>query len=160
MDYKHDYGQSYVNLADTGFIDFGQSYDENFEWEQYLNDLLLTQPQADNAEGFLGPFQQNLHSSYTPVSDESTRAKRFTCGECGSQFEYKKDLERHVKSKHRRDGDSTYKCRCGKTDPRKDNHRRHVKKCKNRYLIGNSYTCVCGGEYANPDEYLGHTCVA
>ncbi|KAI1164538.1 hypothetical protein F5B18DRAFT_670849 [Nemania serpens] len=98
---------------------------------------------------------QLQHSQEHPALPlKPIRVKPFGCV-CGRYFEYKKDFVRHVRSKHPNDGDPVFKCRCGKADPRKDNHKRHVKGCAKACPVGNAYTCTCGRRYANFNEYLG-----
>ncbi|KAF7538558.1 hypothetical protein G7054_g2776 [Neopestalotiopsis clavispora] len=81
-----------------------------------------------------------------------------TC--CGHTFGRSKDLKRHKSTVHREDNDPVYTCRCGKDDPRKDNHGRHVRvcvnpPCKEPPSLG-SYVCKCSHSSQERDGHLEH----
>jgi len=60
-----------------------------------------------------------------------TRSKPFTCqlGRCGASFPSQKDLVRHHHSQQHAALPS-FRCACDKPESRRDNHKRHVEKCK------------------------------
>ncbi|KAI0596826.1 hypothetical protein F4775DRAFT_280118 [Biscogniauxia sp. FL1348] len=50
----------------------------------------------------------------------------------------------------------TYTCRCGKTDKRKDNYKRHLITCKKSHLLDH-FICVCGLELnASSQDMISH----
>ncbi|KAM0799176.1 hypothetical protein BDR22DRAFT_342422 [Usnea florida] len=71
---------------------------------------------------------------------------RFRCERAGCEqvFTNKRGRDRHYKTRAHaaeRGADPTYQCRCGVTDARKDNYRRHLKSCKKDSLM--PYQCLC-----------------
>lgn len=79
----------------------------------------------------------------------------FPCQNCDSIFSSRKDRRRHGDSIHRTG--SRFRCRCGKFDPRKDNHDRHVRSCRisQNGLYKHRFCCRCGVE-TDPNEPLTH----
>ncbi|KAK4223492.1 hypothetical protein QBC38DRAFT_487641 [Podospora fimiseda] len=82
-------------------------------------------------------------------SDAKSPRRRLSC--CGKDFHSPRDLDRHFNSFH---GSERLKCRCGKLNSRKDNHKRHVSKC--RLPTVTSYRCSCGREDHIKDKHLSH----
>lgn len=80
---------------------------------------------------------------------------RFACQEadCLLQFSSQKDLDRHFESVHGTDL-VKFRCVCGKLDSRKDNHDRHVRKC--RLPKQDSYRCRCGSTSDRATAHLDH----
>ncbi|KAK0623780.1 hypothetical protein B0T14DRAFT_517043 [Immersiella caudata] len=93
-------------------------------------------------------------STGTPASSIASTSSRFACRESrcsGRAFRNQKDLDRHFDSIH---GTDVFHCRCGKSEKRKDNQDRHVRKC--RLDVRGAYRCPCGHTTASPKEYLTH----
>ncbi|KAI1820292.1 hypothetical protein F4861DRAFT_543080 [Xylaria intraflava] len=64
------------------------------------------------------------------------------CDICSRWFSLEKDLRRHKSSVHRQPSDPAFRCRCGHEDSRKDNYKRHLRKCK-KELVNPYYACKC-----------------
>src|SRR4051812_33556460 len=89
----------------------------------------------------------------TPLSISCSRhivqahpGPRLTCGDTnaactGVTFGIEKDLLRHLQgAKHR---DFRYTCGCGTSKARKDEHRNHLRNCKDPEMVS-FYLCACG----------------
>lgn len=89
----------------------------------------------------------------SPNYSTNSMKTHFACKEkgCSKQFSSYKDLNRHFDSLH---GRSFFRCRCGKKNARKDNHERHVIKCR-RPSIGWFY-CRCGQRVEAVQDHLQH----
>ncbi|KAI1086665.1 hypothetical protein F5B19DRAFT_122100 [Rostrohypoxylon terebratum] len=104
--------------------------------------------------------QNGCQSQLSPTKDpsrivsSSKRTKRPQCEQCGRAFTKKNDLKRHTESKHYVHGPK-YRCICGHAQPRKDNHKRHVKSCENPRQH-TSYRCKCDEEHINKEIHLEH----
>lgn len=81
---------------------------------------------------------------------------RFACQEvdCPLQFSSQKDLDRHFESVHGVADLAKFQCACGKLDPRKDNHGRHVRTC--RRSRPTSFRCRCGTTSERAKAHLKH----
>jgi hypothetical protein len=110
---------------------------------------LLRIPPADT-DSLASDLTTPMSQSPGENSISASGLTRFACLEdgCSKRFSSKKDLDRHFDSMH---GTDYFRCRCGKIDARKDNHDRHVRKC--RRVITTSCRCGCG---ENSDDVLGH----
>ncbi|KAI1735288.1 hypothetical protein F4680DRAFT_470182 [Xylaria scruposa] len=158
MDDKDSRSHHHVGPTAFWVAEDGQPDDPTFCLEEWVDVPALTGQwhSQDNGAGNSEVFSpQEVRQNYTSAHGESAHAKRFACEKCNHPFGSAKDLKRHKKSKHRTDSSPVFKCRCGKTDPRKDNHKRHVMKCGGDPQYGSLYTCICGTRYANFGEYLG-----
>ncbi|KAI1121394.1 hypothetical protein F5Y10DRAFT_272143 [Nemania abortiva] len=118
-------------------------------------DDIISYPAAtqDLALGYSPP--PALASSASPTTAMTDLSRQFPCTMCPNSFKYRKDLNRHLDTVHKTLDDPVYRCRCGKTDTRKDNCRRHVRNCKgkhpDRYFI-----CKCGSTFTVKEEYIAH----
>ncbi|KAK4183441.1 hypothetical protein QBC35DRAFT_478158 [Podospora australis] len=88
-----------------------------------------------------------------------SKQPRFPCPvpNCGRAFTSPKDLRRHLDSIQHADpsgGKAFFRCRCGKLSPRKDNHDRHVRKC--RHPTQSPFRCRCGHETTSALHHLAH----
>ncbi|KAI0097360.1 hypothetical protein GGR51DRAFT_470229 [Nemania sp. FL0031] len=109
------------------------------DWFQFVEPLSGDEAVLANATPEIAPSPPNVRP-------------RFNL--CGYQSNYEKDIVRHTRSKHSQPSDRVFQCRCGKTDCRKDNHKRHVRSCNKRSSIGKPYICECGAWYPNLEKYL------
>jgi hypothetical protein len=74
---------------------------------------------------------------------------------CRQTFKRSKDLTRHLKTLHPSKDAKKSVCRCGKSDYRRDNHTRHVEKCK--FAVKTApFKCSQGHEYHSRAAYLNH----
>lgn len=101
------------------------------------------------------PGSSTIASLPTPTTPSTE--KSFICEQegCSRQFGSFKDLKRHFDSLH---GASFFRCRCGKKDARKDNHKRHFTKCR-LPTSGSStgrFCCRCGQKSESFDAHLIH----
>ncbi|KAI0533224.1 hypothetical protein GGR58DRAFT_506550 [Xylaria digitata] len=94
------------------------------------------------------PAQESSSRTGTPKA-----SRQYICPICSSELQSKKDLKRHSRSVHS-EYESLYHCGCGKADPRKDNHTRHVHTCKKRNSF--VYMCRCNFNCMGKDIYLEH----
>lgn len=100
--------------------------------------------------------------SSTPLTDVDNPVPgnrvpaRFVCQEerCSRSFGSQKDLDRHRDSVHGSSGADVFRCRCGKTEARKDNHDRHVRKCRLPTVA--PFCCRCGREAERVADHLEH----
>ncbi|KAI1438378.1 hypothetical protein GGR50DRAFT_426102 [Xylaria sp. CBS 124048] len=105
-----------------------------------------------------GSWDQLLLSLPTSTrSVTSSSLKSWLCNYCSQSFDLEKDLNRHVGSKHRVQGQPLYVCKCGYNNPRKDNHRRHLRSpdCK-RPAVRLYYTCICGWKCEDKTAHMRH----
>ncbi|KAI0445435.1 hypothetical protein F4803DRAFT_507748 [Xylaria telfairii] len=82
----------------------------------------------------------------------------YRCDRCSTGFKEKKDLVRHNRTIHRTDGDLYYWCRCGKNDPRKDNHLNHLRRispCQG-HSYNTCYICKCFFTCTDKQEHIDH----
>ena len=87
---------------------------------------------------------------------------RYSCqfAGCNKTFDRIKTRNRHYRTKkHKDERDAhsqteVYLCHCGKEDPRKDNHRRHLKNCKRTPIA--LYQCECGWQDVSREEHDTH----
>ncbi|KAI0530446.1 hypothetical protein GGR58DRAFT_518470 [Xylaria digitata] len=97
--------------------------------------------------GTLLPSVTNAPSPY--------QAQQHPCETCPRVFGRKKDLKRHMVTVHATGQELVYRCRCGKSDIRKDNHRRHIRTC-NKKNEGLGFFCKCLEKYEDEEMYLSH----
>lgn len=94
----------------------------------------------------------------TSTVKSSESSKRYSCNRCPQRFKQRKDLDRHTPIHDRVPGGQKikgrYLCQCGKLDHRKDNHKRHVEKCKKSG--GNNFVCQCLFETGHKEEHEDH----
>ncbi|KAK5636194.1 hypothetical protein RRF57_011906 [Xylaria bambusicola] len=90
----------------------------------------------------------------TDSSDSSVKQFKCDYSNCDKSYAHYKDLKRHQTTKHCGDQYS-YHCRCGKSCPRKDNHRRHLGKCKANTQHG-VYRCRCHHYSEDKADYDSH----
>ncbi|KAK4463245.1 hypothetical protein QBC42DRAFT_70499 [Cladorrhinum samala] len=93
----------------------------------------------------------------SPTNSSPSGSRRFQCGVpgCGQEFGSPKDLSRHEDSVHASNGDADhFRCQCGKTHARKDNHDRHARGC--RLPKTSTYRCRCGRETPSVTDHLAH----
>ena len=117
----------------------------------------LSQPPSEGSRLHKVPIPR-LSSHHCPICNKvfgTSRAfarhqndeHRFRCEKAGCEqvFTNKRGRDRHYKTRAHaaeRDSNPTYRCRCGKSDTRKDNHRRHLNSCKKDFMT--PYQCLCG----------------
>lgn len=77
------------------------------------------------------------------------------CSECKKPFNRQGDLDRHIKEMHPVDGEKKFECRCVYTSTRRDNYRRHLKKCSDEGLKP-VYRCFCGHHNESKERQLLH----
>lgn len=80
-------------------------------------------------------FMKSSLTSYSPSSSGS-----LICPLCSRTLADRRSLQRHMMEKHG-NPKACYRCRCGKGQPRKANHTRHIKRCGKP---GSAYVCICG----------------
>ena len=109
------------------------------------------QSRKSSSSSLTSPAAASTSYSTTPTDDDMKPRPRFACqhGQCTRAFRSQKDLGRHLDSVHRKS--AAFRCRCGKTFPRKDNHDRHVRGCRKEPVT--SFRCRCGSE---ADMIVGH----
>ncbi|KAI0907599.1 hypothetical protein F4823DRAFT_548282 [Ustulina deusta] len=96
-------------------------------------------------------------TSPTITTGSADQAKPYPCPSCPNMsFRYNKDLTRHTSTVHPTGYEPVYRCRCGKSDFRKDNHLRHVGTCARSRSGIHYYACRCRSTYKEKDEYIDH----
>ncbi|KAI1273438.1 hypothetical protein F5Y07DRAFT_402331 [Xylaria sp. FL0933] len=110
-------------------------------------------PQLNMATGLLSPL-----SPPVPTATYANQARPFACILCHDavSFTLAKDLNRHIRTVHATGYEDAYRCRCGKSGLRKDNHLRHVGKCSKSYPELHYFSCRCGSSYIDKKEYIDH----
>ncbi|GAW20951.1 hypothetical protein ANO14919_104640 [Xylariales sp. No.14919] len=96
-----------------------------------------------------------------PAVPSLNQVRPHSCNTCPTAFKHRKDLNRHMDTVHATGQELVYRCSCGKTDIRKDNHRRHVGTCTKK-RSDCPYICKCLSRYKDEEEYLSHisSCLA
>ncbi|KAH8201114.1 hypothetical protein TruAng_004741 [Truncatella angustata] len=89
-----------------------------------------------------------------PASPSGQGASKFPCPDCAKRFNKSNDLKRHVQTKHTSDG-PYFMCKCGYSNTRKDNYKRHVLTCKNDESDV-SYACICSHVSSSKERHLVH----
>ncbi|KAI0437264.1 hypothetical protein F4803DRAFT_162483 [Xylaria telfairii] len=98
--------------------------------------------------------------SRSPIPGPPYRCKVHTCSKV---FPNDRELQRHYKSRtHGQDlwddrsaaSNWSFKCACGKLDPRRDNHRRHVIGCQHE--VTGQYRCDKGHTRQDKEQWLAH----
>ncbi|KAI0543498.1 hypothetical protein F4679DRAFT_109710 [Xylaria curta] len=89
------------------------------------------------------------------VTAEVSPGKSLQCNDCSRCFKHKKDLNRHMKTVHATGNELFFRCRCGKTNLRKDNYICHVRPCSKVHLHS-EYSCRCATACADKDNHLVH----
>lgn len=123
---------------------------------------------CDRHDGFEGPnfYPSPSPSSVTslpppsllaPPSSQQQPHKPHKCTvyPCTSAFQHKKDLARHMKTVHSTGNEPYFRCRCDKTDIRKDNYLRHLEKCRRDYKHA-EYMCSCGDLCGDKGQHRLH----
>ena len=106
------------------------------------------------------PICQRVFGTPRAFAHHQNEEHKFWCEKdgCEQVFTTKRGRDRHYETRVHatgRDSDPTYQCRCGKTDARKDNHRRHLNSCKKDSLT--PYRCLCGTHTVlNKEEHEEH----
>ncbi|KAI0893037.1 hypothetical protein F4806DRAFT_499562 [Annulohypoxylon nitens] len=85
----------------------------------------------------------------------SSPEPHFFCEECKQSFKYEKDFSRHLQATAAHAEGPSYHCACGKEDPRKDNHKRHTKKCT-KMDDNAQYKCKCDITHLDKNAHLQH----
>jgi hypothetical protein len=118
------------------------------------NDISISQPAND--------LTINRKTSQRTAAGAYFHCRLFDQG-CKGVFRSQKDLDRHTKSKkhdpnlHGRDlrvSNNTFRCTCKKKTPRRDNHKRHVRGC--REIASVPFRCDKRHEFSCKKEYLDH----
>lgn len=108
----------------------------------------------------LAESQRPSYRYESQIAKVQSPSGQTTCSICGHAFARSKDLKRHKSTVHREDNDPVYLCRCGKDDPRKDNHGRHVKVCVNSPCMKppgfGAYVCKCLHSSQKQDDHMKH----
>jgi len=93
----------------------------------------------DTNEGYITSLQKKKYQT-------------FSCAECSKQFQYKQNLNRHMKRGHIRKKKDILCCpECGKTFQNSNNLNRHIKRGHNTKACDRCYI-----ELSSRDEYLTH----
>ncbi|RWA09194.1 hypothetical protein EKO27_g5903 [Xylaria grammica] len=94
---------------------------------------------------------------FPPLSTipSTSEVRPYSCHACSAVFAYLKDLRRHMETVHRDGQEAVFRCNCGKSDTRRDNHCRHIRNCTKK-RSGFLYGCKCLSWYAEEAEYLDH----
>ncbi|RYO74945.1 hypothetical protein DL764_010627 [Monosporascus ibericus] len=100
-----------------------------------------------------------------PPGRRGKTSHRPRCDLCDKDFFSPKDLKRHnlTTKKHSQKNHEhlqvpcpEYTCRCGFTQPRKDNHQRHLRTCKLKVKTHPGYICSCGREDRDKGGHKQH----
>lgn len=116
----------------------------------------------DGSSAFaLGELMQSLAPAAT--TPEVRPERPHECNVCPTgvwRFSSARDLRRHTNTFHMNENTPTYKCGClrkGWATSRKDNHLRHVERCRVPQPLGYFwYACVCGLFYFDKQVHLSH----
>ncbi|KAI1389293.1 uncharacterized protein F4822DRAFT_195948 [Hypoxylon trugodes] len=153
------------SLDQTQFNTFNSGQYDSSDCSQFTASTLnQPDPSGYDLAGAVSPSQSIMSASpsqptspdeFTPPSAGSSRSLHY-CKECGREFQYDKDLARHLNTTKVHGNLQHYHCACGKgKQSRKDNHKRHVKNCEKKKQ-GGRYRCKCGDEDTHENDHLRH----
>ncbi|KAI0195512.1 hypothetical protein F4808DRAFT_440438 [Astrocystis sublimbata] len=113
-------------------------------------------PSDASSASLLSSLSPSLHSE--PQLQTPTE-KPYLCTldiHCQWSFKHQKDLIRHKNTVHQIGGGDklSFRCRCSKENPRKDNHKRHCLSCNTTYY--DAYRCRCGGLAMQLQDHIEH----
>ncbi|KAI1108804.1 hypothetical protein F5Y14DRAFT_434636 [Nemania sp. NC0429] len=135
----------------------------------------VSEPAGATAPTYMYDIQRDQYSGYnwssssqycpwltagTPASSAPSTPPQLNhqCLMCPTAptFSTSKDLVRHQKTSKAHWTESTqfYRCRCGISQTRKDNHLRHVQNCDAQPC--NAYGCKCKAETEVQDDHIKH----
>ncbi|KXJ87071.1 hypothetical protein Micbo1qcDRAFT_197967 [Microdochium bolleyi] len=107
------------------------------------------------------PILQQPTPPPSPETGAHSKPRRqYACcwSKCCKTFPSEKDRIRHERTHDKNTSArlGTYRCICGKTDSRRDNHRRHVETCRSVYSTTGSFVCAKGCRHATAQDHLDH----
>ncbi|KAI0506204.1 hypothetical protein F5B22DRAFT_470752 [Xylaria bambusicola] len=115
-------------------------------------------PSVENSPTNTGAYPAQIEVSLAdqaPVSVHTT-SPPYRCDECNTNFRSLGEMKRHLKTvkAHKNETTPNYHCFCNKTDTRKTNHQRHVRKCRRPHVT--QFICICGRLSSHQDDHVAH----